>query len=78
MVSRVADIFGLSRSDLLRPRKYPLTVKARSVLCYWVVRELGVPSVEVARKLGLCPSAVTRAAERGEKLTIENHYSLVY
>jgi len=76
-VNRAADIFGLTPSDVLRPGKYPSTVIARSLLCYWANRELGMTTTEVARKLGICQSAVTKAAQRGEEIAVENHYSLV-
>lgn len=76
-VKQAADIFGLPQSTVLRPGKQAASVRARSLLCYWGVRELGISSVEVAHKLGICPSAVTRAAQRGEELAVENHYSLM-
>lgn len=77
VVTRVADIFGLSPSDILRPGKYPLTLRARSLLCYWSNTELGMTTMEIGLKLRICPSAVTKAAQRGEKLAVENHYSLI-
>ena len=76
-VKEVADIFGIAPAVVLRPGKQALSVKARSLLCYWGVRELGITSAEVAHKLGICPSAVTKATQRGEELAAENHYSLV-
>jgi REP element-mobilizing transposase RayT len=74
---RAADIFGLSPSDLFRPGKYPSTVRARSLLCYWANRELGMTTMELAHKLGICQSAVTKASQRGEQIATENHYSLL-
>ena len=76
-IRKVADVFGIPPAAILRPGKQALSVKARSVLCFWGVRELGITSVELAYSLGLCPSAVTKAAQRGEKLAAENHYSLM-
>jgi putative transposase len=75
-VNRVADIFGLSPSDVLRTGKYPTTVRARSLLCYWANRELGLTTMEVSHKLGICQSAVTKASQRGEQIAAKNHYSL--
>ena len=76
-VKEVADIFGIPAATVLLPGKQTLAVKARSLLSYWGVRELGITTVEVAHKLGICPSAVTKAAQRGEKLATENRYSLM-
>ena len=41
---------------------------ARSVTCYWTVRELGMTTVDVSRRLGITQSAVTKTVYRGEKL----------
>jgi hypothetical protein len=77
VVKKVADIFGILPSAVLRPGKFSFTLRPRSLLCYWANRELGMTTTEVAHKLGICPSAVTKAAHRGEKLVAENHYSLM-
>jgi putative transposase len=76
-VKQAADIFGISPTTLLRPRKSSSTVRARSLLCFWANRELGMTTTEVGQKLGICPSAVTKAAQRGEKLATDKHYSLM-
>lgn len=76
-LKRAADIFGIPPDAILRPGKFASTLKPRSLLCYWANRELGMTTTEVAQKLGICPSAVTKAARRGEKLAAENHYSLM-
>ena len=46
-------------------------VQHRSLLCYWAVRELGLPGTVVATKLGLTQPAVSRAVLRGERLAKE-------
>jgi putative transposase len=76
-VNKVADIFGISPAAILRPGKFSFTLRPRSLLCYWANREMGMTTAEVALKLGICPSAVTKAAQRGEKLAIENRFSLM-
>jgi hypothetical protein len=45
LVGYVARLFGLSPMLITRPGRYPNTVEARSVLCYWAVREFGVTTV---------------------------------
>ena len=39
LVSRVAGLFKMNLNEVTRPGRYPATVKARSVLCYWAERE---------------------------------------
>ena len=35
LVSRVARLFDMKADEVIRPGRYPDTVKARSALCYW-------------------------------------------
>jgi hypothetical protein len=57
--------------DLVTPSKVPGCVRPRSLLCYWAVRELGLPGTAVAARLHLTQSAVSRAVRRGERLARE-------
>lgn len=52
-------------------------VDARSLFCYWVVRELGMSLTELARYFGMSPSAVSYAVERGEIIATDNNYQLI-
>ena len=40
LAGRVAEIFGIEAKDLWLSGKYARFVPARSVFCYWAVREL--------------------------------------
>ena len=57
--------------------KHPETVRARSLLCFWAVRELGITMTELAVRLGLTQPAVSISVKRGEKLVKENAYRLL-
>ena len=46
-------------------------VRARDLLCYWTVVELGMPMVDLARKFDITPAAVSYAVQRGEKMARE-------
>ncbi len=48
--------------EILFPGKQAQRVKARSLLCYWAVWELGISTTSVANKLGMHESSVTRTA----------------
>ena len=75
LLRRVAGAAGLPPRDLLTPSKVPGRVRPRSLLCYWAVRELGLPGTAVAARLGLTQSAVSRAVRRGERLATEEGVS---
>jgi len=51
-------------------------VEARSLVCYWAVRELGMAVTELARRFGMSPSGITYAVRRGEIIARENKYDL--
>ncbi|MBC8433633.1 MAG: transposase [Desulfobacterales bacterium] len=76
VVDRVAELFQLKHTEIVLPSKQHHRVKARSLLCFWTVRELGMSSLTIAGRLGITQPAVSRLAQRGEKLAIENSLSL--
>jgi hypothetical protein len=53
------------------PGKYPQTVKARSLLCFWATRELGMSTIELSKKLKLSQPAISQPAKRGQKIAQE-------
>jgi putative transposase len=67
----VAAIFAIEPSRLFAAGKYPQIVQARSLFCYWAVRELGVTATALAKKLHLSQPAVSIAVKRGEDIAKE-------
>ena len=59
-----------------QPGKYQHLVTARSLLCYWAVRELGVTMVSLAQRLGISTVAVSKSVQRGARIVQENGYEL--
>ena len=60
------EVFSKGRQDQ--------KVKARSLLCYWAVRELGVSLTDLAREFELSVSGVGYTVERGGRISRENNY----
>ena len=71
LAGRVARLLGLRPRDVLAPGIYPQTVKARSLLCYWATRELGITTVELSKKLKVSQPTVNQSAKRGERIARE-------
>lgn len=76
VVGRVAQLFEMKKDEILRPGKQPEKVRARSLVCYWAVKALGMNGTEVAQLLGAAQSSVSRAVQRGEKLALERQWSV--
>ena len=67
LLERVAQIFNLTTEDVLSPGKQRQRVRARSVLCFWAVRELGMTETALSRELRISQPAVSNAVGRGER-----------
>jgi REP element-mobilizing transposase RayT len=61
---RVGRLYDLSKDDVCRKGRKPSVVRARAMLCYVAVRELGHPTSEVASLLNMTPSGVSIAIRR--------------
>ena len=77
VVHKVAEVFEIEPEQIWKPGNQPLRVKARSLVCYWAVRELGMSGTSIGKQLGLGQPAVSRAVVRGEKLTQYMNLSLI-
>ena len=77
VVERVAQVMNINASDVLKRSKDAQTVKARSLLCFWANRELGMTTVEISHRLKLSQSAVSRSSMRGEKIALRNGFHIL-
>lgn len=68
---KIGDYFELDPGQLFVPSKNPLIVKARSLMCYYAVRELGLTATSIAKKIGLKQPAISISVSRGEKIAKE-------
>ena len=75
VAGHVAGLLDMDVAEVWSPGKYRHIVRARSLLCYWAARGLGISMASLAERLGLSPSAVAKSVERGERLVKENHYN---
>ena len=68
LVEQVARLFNVERDIVTRPGRYPDTVEARGVLCYWAVRELGLTTLELSKRLGVSQPTISQSVKRGERI----------
>ena len=76
-VCRVAETMDLTSDQVRAFGKSPQTVKARSLLCFWAHRKLGMSTVEIARKLRISQPAASRSSKRGEQIEKEQRFELI-
>jgi hypothetical protein len=77
VVRKASEVFNIEPVEICKPGNQPLRVKARSLVCFWAVRELRISGTKVGKFLNLTQSAVSRAVRRGEKLVEEMNLTLV-
>jgi len=58
-------------------KEYPNTVEARSVLCYWAARELGISTLELSKRLGISQPTASQSVKRGEKIVKEKQLKVM-
>jgi REP element-mobilizing transposase RayT len=74
---KVSEIFNIDAKEILSKGKQQKKVKARSLFCYWAVKELEVSLTELSRRIGISVPAVGYSVERGSIIAKENNYKLI-
>ena len=82
VLAAVSGLLSVKRQELIGPCKERTIVKARYLVCYWAVGELGLSMTEVARRLGIALSTVSIAVKKGrqyaskEELALSDHMNI--
>ncbi len=76
VAERVAELFNIPSSKLWLPGKHRQRVRAKSLLCYWANRELGISMAKLSRRMNASVMVVSYAVQRGEKIAREFNFSL--
>lgn len=77
VADRVSEELGIDISDVWASGRYRSVVESRSLLCYWAVRELGMPMSSLSRRLNISIPAVSKSVKRGEELAKARRYFLI-
>ena len=77
LVGQVATLLGFEPAIVTRRGRYPDTVQARSVLCYFASRDLGISTLELAKKLGVSQPTASQSVKRGEMIVKEKGLRLM-
>jgi len=77
VAQRVAEVMEIETEQVTAFGKSPQTVKARSLLCFWAHRKLGMTTIEIGRRLNISQSAVSRSSMRGQQIERENRFELI-
>jgi putative transposase len=76
IAQRVAAQIGMPVEAVWAFGKHRQTVEARSLLCYWAVRLIGLNMSSLSKRLKISATAVSQSVARGEVLAQKNSYTL--
>ncbi len=76
VVERVSLLFQVDKDYIIGKGRQKDRVRARDLVCYWAARDLGIPMVDLAKKLDMTLAAISVAVKRGEAIAKENDYRL--
>jgi putative transposase len=76
IAEKVSLLYNVSQQDILSKGRQTTRVEARSLFCYIAVHDLNASVTELARLLGMAPSAVSYAVTRGKKIAEKKELQL--
>ncbi len=74
---KVIDLFDIDKDELYSGSRKKTISEARSVFCYWCVRELRESMASMAKRLGLTQPAIIYAVDRGEQIATKRRIKLL-
>ena len=74
---RALKLMGIKSEDVRAVGKQQHLVNARSLFCFWAVRELGCTMASLGRKLGLSLPAISKSVVRGKQIAESRGLSLI-
>lgn len=77
IVDGVSKKLSVQPQKLEGPCKERIVVKARSLVCYWAVRDLGRSMTEISRRLDIALSTVSAAVKKGRRIVQDEGLDLV-
>jgi len=75
--SHTSTLYKIGKDDLYSKSRQKLRVEARSVLCYWAVRELGAEGARMAKRSHMSQPGVAYALKKGEKIVKDNGFQMM-
>lgn len=76
IAERVAEVLEMEPDEIFSKGRQNRKVKARSLLCYWAARELGMSHTDLAKRLEMSPAGIGFSVERGETIAKNGNYLL--
>jgi len=76
IAERVSEVLEVEPDEVFSKGRQDRKVKARSLLCFWAARELGISHTALAKKLEMSLAGIGFSVQRGESIAKIGNYSL--
>jgi REP element-mobilizing transposase RayT len=76
IAGRVAEVLDMEPEEVFSKGRQNWKVRARSLLCFWAARELGMSHTALAKRLEMSLAGVGFSVERGESVAKKGNYLL--
>lgn len=74
---KVSELYHIDIDDLYARGRQKRRVEARSLFCYWAVRESGFSGKSIAKRFGMSQPGFVYAVNKGERIAKEKKYNLL-
>ena len=71
------ELYEIEKEALYSKSRQRVRAEARSVFCYWAVRELRVEGTHMAKRLNMSQPGVAYAVKKGEKIVKDNNFQMI-
>lgn len=76
IAEKVSRLLDMPVEEVWLPGRYKYLVTARSLICFWAVRELGVSMASLARRFNISEVAVSKSVKRGAQVVKREGYEV--
>ena len=77
IAERVAEVLEMEMDEIFSKGRQSRKVRARSLLCFWASRELGMSHTDLAKKLEMSPAGIGFSVDRIESIAKKSNYLLI-
>ncbi|MBN1365677.1 MAG: hypothetical protein JW976_12780 [Syntrophaceae bacterium] len=67
LAEKASYLMGMEKGEAFNKGKERALVSARSLLCYWVVKNLGISMAALSRRFEISIAGISLSVKRGEK-----------
>ncbi len=78
LMKATAEFFDIDERTIKGSSKERTVSRARSIICHLGINKMGIKGIEIARKLKLSSSTVSKSAVRGQTDSISNKSKINY